>query len=147
MRAKNMLGIISLLMASFILPLHSNASWVDSFVVWDGYVYVISDEPVENVEKEIGHVTKYSDKEGTYGGNFSNTFDKGTKYYSITGISTVEAIAVQTSENTYVKAISDGKYKGKKIWQTTEGIVVIIISFVLILGIITNRPEIRRFNK
>jgi hypothetical protein len=37
---------------------------------------------------EIGEVTKHSDSEGTYKENFSKEYEKGTKYYSLKGIST-----------------------------------------------------------
>jgi len=69
-------------------------SWAFQFVVWQGYIYVVSDEYVTEIDSEIGQVTKYSDIE-SYSGNFSNTFKKGTKYYSIKGISTDEAILLK----------------------------------------------------
>ena len=90
------------------------ADWAYAFVVWDGFIYVVSDEFVAEVDKEIGHVTKYSGKEGTYSGNFSNRYKKGTSYYSIKGISTDEAIAIQDEEGTYLKAVRDGEYAGNK---------------------------------
>lgn len=43
-------------------------------------------------------------------GNFSNIYKKGTKYYSIKGINTDEAIAVQDEERKYKKAIRGEKY-------------------------------------
>ena len=51
---------------------NSSADWAFTFVVWDGYIYQLSDEYVEDIVEEIGEVTKYSDTEGTYSGNFSN---------------------------------------------------------------------------
>ncbi|MED4534384.1 hypothetical protein [Metabacillus fastidiosus] len=93
-----------------LYPVQSSAKWAYSFVVWDGYTYIISDEYVTEVDKEIGHVTKYSDIEGTYSGNFSNSYKEGTKYYSIKGISTAEAITIQEGNNKYRKAVRDGKY-------------------------------------
>ncbi|MGM0877317.1 MAG: hypothetical protein ACQEWV_21855 [Bacillota bacterium] len=59
-------------------------------------------------------MTKYSDVEGTYSGNFSNTYQKGTKYYSIEGISIDEAIAIQDKYGKYKKAIREEEYKGNK---------------------------------
>ena len=91
---------------------NSTASWAFQFVVWDGYIYQLSDEYVEDVVEEIGEVTKYSDMEGTYSGNFSNVYEKGTKYYAMQGISTEEAIAIE-EEGKYRKAIRDGKYGEK----------------------------------
>jgi hypothetical protein len=92
----------------------SSADWAYSCVVWNGYIYKVSDEYVEEVGKEIGEVTKYSDMEGTYSGNFSNKYEKGTKYFSIKNISTDEAIAVKEQDGKYRKAINQGKYGEKK---------------------------------
>lgn len=90
----------------------SSADWVNSFVVWEGYIYRISDEYIDDISEEIGEVTKYSDMEGTYSGNFSNAYRKGTKFYAIKGISTEEAIAV-AEDGKYRKAIRNGKYGEK----------------------------------
>lgn len=57
------------------------------------------------IEKEIGEVTMYSDKEGSYTGNF---------YYSIKGISSDIAIAIREPDGRYRKAIRDGKYGDNK---------------------------------
>lgn len=89
---------------------NAQTSWVYSFVVWDDYVYQISSEYVKEIGEEIGEVTIYSDSEGTYTGNFSNEYEKGAKYYSITGVSTDEAIAIKEDDGKYRKAIRDGKY-------------------------------------
>ena len=90
----------------------SSNDWNSSFVVWDDYIYEISNEYVTDVEEQIGKVTKYSDEEGAYSGNFSNTYKKGTKYFRISGISLDEAIAVE-EDGQYKKAYQVGKY-GKK---------------------------------
>lgn len=58
-------------------------------------------------------MTKYSDIEGTYSGNFSNTYKKGTKYFSIKEISTDIAIMVQEGGQ-YRKAIKEMEYGGGK---------------------------------
>lgn len=92
-------------------PNNSSADWAFSFVVWDDYIYQLDDEYVLEVEEKIGEVTVYSDMEGSYKGNFSNEYEKGTKYYSIQGISPEEAIAVQGEDGKYRKAIRDGKYE------------------------------------
>ncbi len=91
---------------------NSSADWAFLFVVWNGYINHLSDEYVEDVGEEIGEVTKYSDTEGTYPSNFSNEYEKGTKYYSIEGISTDEAIAIEDNGK-YRKAIVNGKYGEK----------------------------------
>lgn len=107
--------LLSLACSIFFLPIKSDASWAYSFVVWDGFIYIVSDDMVNQVGQEIGKVTRYSEMEGTYSGNFSNTFVKGTKYYSILNISTEEAIAIKNSDGHYVKAIRDVEYPSTKM--------------------------------
>jgi hypothetical protein len=125
-------ALVALLVCTSFLPNKSLAKWAYPFVVWDGYIYVISDEYVEEVDKKIGRVTKYNDMEGTYSGNFSNEYKKGTAYYSITGVSTDEAIAIEDGGGKYKKAIRDGEYEGNKY---SLGIVVsiMIVGFIALL--------------
>lgn len=124
--------LVSLLIFTSLLPNKPLAKWAYPFVVWDGYIYVISDEFVEEVDKKIGRVTKYNDMEGTYSGNFSNKYKKGTAYYSITGVSTDEAIAIEEEGGKYKKAIRDGEYEGNKY---SLGIVfsIMIVGFIALL--------------
>lgn len=79
--------IIVILVIITLMPIGSiSADWAYSFVVYSGDIYEISDDeliPPNEINKKIGQVTRYSDHEGTYHGNFSNTFPKGTPYYSI----------------------------------------------------------------
>jgi len=89
---------------------NSAADWAYSFVVWEGYIYELCDDYIKVVEEEIGEVTSYSNNEGTYTGNFSNEYNTGTKYFSIVGVSTDEAIAIKEDEGMYRKAIRNGKY-------------------------------------
>ena len=68
-----------LLINPFLYP--SNFSGLGIFICRLGwFYYVVSNEIVEEVDKEIGHVTKYSDREGTYSGNFSNRYKKGAYF-------------------------------------------------------------------
>lgn len=93
-----------------IIPVNTAATtWVYPFVVWDGYIYEVTEEKVHAVENEIGKVTKYSDME-QHGGNFSNAYPKGTKYFAIKGTDTKVAIAVQVDKGAYLKAVNDGEY-------------------------------------
>jgi hypothetical protein len=100
-------------LTSSFFPNKALAEWAYLFVVWDGYIYVVSYEYVTEVEKEIGKVTLYSTHEGTYAGHFSNAYPEGTIYYSIKGVSTEDSIAVQDSEGKYKRANRDGKYDGE----------------------------------
>lgn len=130
------------ILSSLILPGKSYAEWAYSFVVYDGYIYVISDEYVADIDKEIGKVTKYSDKEGTYYGDFSNTYKKGTKYYSIKGVSTDLAIAIEDNGK-YIKAIRSGEYAGDKYNPFSFIIGGIIVFIILTLVIYTVMKRVR----
>lgn len=127
--------LIMILLNSFLFPNKLLADWAYSFVVWDGYVYVVSDEMVQDVEKQIGHVTKYSDMEGTYSGNFSNSYKKGTKYFSIKGISKDEAIAIEEDDGRFRKATREGKYEGRE--RGLSGLIAgsFIVLNIVILGL------------
>lgn len=82
----------------------SSASWAYEFVAYNGGTYVVSPEEVAAIGKELGEVTAYSDREGTYAGNFSNRYPVGTKYYEIEGTDPSEAIAVEATTGWYVRA-------------------------------------------
>jgi hypothetical protein len=111
------------LLASLLFPTNASATkWAYSFVVWDGAVYVVKDELITEIDKEIGHVTIYSDM-SEYPGNFSNVYQKGTKYYSIKGISTNESIAVQIGEDTYKRADRKGEYALGEPVNTPKNII------------------------
>lgn len=133
------------IICSLLLPGKSFAEWAYSFVVYDGYIYVISDEYVAHIDKEIGQVTKYSDKEGTYYGNFSNTYKKGTKYYSIKGVSTNLAIAIEDNGK-YIKAIRSGEYAGDKYspFSFIIGGIIIFIILTLVFYTVIKRVRSRK---
>jgi hypothetical protein len=138
MKVSKSLSLILLLVVvcCFLLPSKQFASWAYSFVVYDGYIYVISDEYVTEIDKELGHVIKYSDNEGTYYGNFSNTFKKGTKYFSIKGINTDTAIAVE-DDGKFIKADREGEYAGGKYnplhLVIGGGIIFIILTLLIFI--------------
>lgn len=123
-----------------ILPGITFADWAYSFVVYDGYTYVISDDYVTDIDKEIGKVTKYSDKEGTYYGNFSNTYKRGTRYYSIKSVSKDSAIAIEDNGK-YVKAIRNGEYAGSQYnpFSIFIGGIIVFIILTLVIYIVQNR--------
>lgn len=130
--------ILFILLTSFLFPTKPFAtSWAYPFVVWEGYIYVVSDKYVTEIDNEIGQVTKYSDMK-SYSGNFSNTFEKGTKYYSIKGINTDKTIAIEESNGRYIKANREGKYEVRSAFHGyfdgQQGIIKIFV--FLIIGII-----------
>ncbi|WP_045521062.1 hypothetical protein [Neobacillus niacini] len=142
------LVMLLLFFSSFIFSTKSLAtSWAYPFVVWEDYIYVVSDEYVTEIDTEIGHVTMYSDMK-SYPGNFSNAFKKGTKYYSIKGISTEESLAIEESDGRYLKADRDGKYEVKSsfygFFYGQQGIFVYLIlgilAIIFIIKVIKNKP-------
>ncbi len=102
--------LVTIMLLAACTDNNSSADWAHSFVVWQGYIYHVTEEYVDNVDEEIGAVTMYSDMEGTYEGNFSNVYKKGTKYFSIRGMNTDVAIAIETEKGEYRKAIRAGEY-------------------------------------
>ncbi|WP_226537450.1 hypothetical protein [Fictibacillus halophilus] len=98
------------LFCALIIPSKSLAtSWAYPFVVWDGYIYIVEEEYVTEIDKEIGKVTRYSDMY-PQSGNFSNVYERGTKYYAIKDVSTDEAIAVEDGSGKYKKAVREKEY-------------------------------------
>ncbi|MCJ8007214.1 hypothetical protein ACFFF5_06885 [Lederbergia wuyishanensis] len=136
MRKKHLLLIIVLfvLLTSFAPSKAMATSWAYPFVVWDGYIYVISeDEYVTEIGDKIGQVTRHSDME-QYSGNFSNAYKKGTIYYSIEGVSTDEAIAIEESGGRNIKAYREGEYEIRSVFG--EIVKVFIFSILGILAVI-----------
>ncbi|MGD6830945.1 hypothetical protein ACQCT5_02190 [Sutcliffiella halmapala] len=113
----------------------SATSWAYPFVVYEGYMYVVSEESVGEVEveKKIGSVTEYSDME-SLPGNFSNIYPSGTKYYSIKGVNPEDMIAVEESEGIYLKAEREGKYAATVEGDSfeEEGMKQVDLSMILI---------------
>ena len=145
MKIKHVFTFVLLVHILLIYPDHPMAKWAHSFVVWDGYIYVLKENEIDNTDKKIGEVTSYSDVEGTYSGNFSNTYEKGTKYYSIKGMSTDEAIAVQVGEGTYLQAVREGKYEEEGFFSTLRGVSIIL--FGIMVGCLMIVPIIYMLNR
>lgn len=116
------------------------ASWAYSFVVNDGKIYVMSEDPVEAsaLGDVVGKVTYHTDREGTYGGNFSNVYPKGTKYYAVQGIAPETAIAVETQAG-YLMAHYEGEYGGARVsWMVIKdwiaaGLILLIVGCVAVI--------------
>jgi hypothetical protein len=126
------------LFCTLIVPSKSFAtSWAYPFVVWDGYIYIVNDEYVTEIDQEIGKVTRYSDMY-QQSGNFSNVYEKGTKYYSIKDVSTDEAIAVEDGSGKYKKAVREREYTfGKTAEDSPEDKSSDMTATLLILSAIT----------
>ncbi|MGE7625206.1 hypothetical protein ACQKMD_19935 [Viridibacillus sp. NPDC096237] len=92
---------------------NSNADWEHSFVVWEGYNYIISSDEIKETEigEKVDEIQTYLDGEVNVSKNdiFSNKFKKGTLLYSIKGIDKHKSLGVKT-ESGYVKINSNGKY-------------------------------------
>lgn len=108
------------------------ADWASRFVVYKGGNYTVTSDIVEPaaIGERIGQVTRYSDREGTYRGHFSNSLPKGTLYYSIQQEDTGERIAVRTPEGVYLAAVYSGPSPSRAIW--TEGRFWLAAGFVVL---------------
>ncbi|WP_245602244.1 hypothetical protein [Peribacillus kribbensis] len=130
--------IVCLISCSFLLHTAS-AKWSHALVVYNDNTYIVSNTHIElsNIGKKIGEVTKYSDREGTYSGNFSNEFPKGTHYYEIKGVNTKEAIAIKESKSSFIQGEFDGTYAGSSEGDHTAitfKIVVIYFFAAVLVG-------------
>ncbi|MGE7919083.1 hypothetical protein ACQKM9_09045 [Viridibacillus sp. NPDC093762] len=110
------------------------------FVVWDGKVYEVSEVVLldENIGNVIGEVnTKPNDSSGDYYGNASNTFEVGTKYYEISGVSMADAIAVENEKGQFIQADYVQKATEQPMSMLQKGIVnaSIIAILIIILGV------------
>lgn len=136
-KKKLMFGILLLTsLLLMIVPANIGAtSWVFPFVVWNDSVYVISSESVTDVGKSIGKVTSYSDME-QFGGNFSNIYEKGTKYYAINGISTDIAIAVEEYTGRFLRADYESAYtfKEEPIQYFNKGLLIMALAILALIG-------------
>lgn len=128
--------LLALFFCSTLIVNLVSASWAYPFIVNKGNIYVITDEQIDpsQIGKNIGKVTKYSDREGTYSGNFSNRYPKGTPYYEIKGIDPLEAIAIQESDNVYVKAVyeRDGYPRAPFTWMNAVPFIFAAIGLIAI---------------
>jgi hypothetical protein len=109
--------IVFIVVILLLIPFNTvYAKWAYNFVVYDKNVYIITDRTVDTelIGSKLGQVTKYSSHEGTYSGNFSNTYPKGTKYYKIIGTDVNKAIAVKEIDGTFIEAKFDGEYAGAR---------------------------------
>ena len=100
--------LLTLLFTFMISSSVHSVSWAYVFVVWEGNVYEVKqDESI--ADSEIGEVigkvkTKSNDRTGSYYGDASNYYSKGTKYYEMKGVSTADAIAIKDGGQ-WVKAV------------------------------------------
>jgi len=130
----------------FMLIFTSSAqalSWAYSFVVWNGNVYEMTDELLEENEigKHIGEVkTKPNDMTGEYRGNASNEFPKGTKYYEINNVSTDIAIAVEGKANEFQKAMFI--HNAPFYWLEILPYIILIVMVTVIIIVLVRREKL-----
>ncbi|GGF17528.1 hypothetical protein GCM10010954_15340 [Halobacillus andaensis] len=112
----------------------SAISWEYPFVVWDGGVYQVTEEPVEEVGEPIGEVESKPDDQGDYRGNASNAYDIGTTYYSIPAADPNEEIAVAVENDEYVKAVYENEApKGASFYIAALFIGITVITLLIVL--------------
>jgi hypothetical protein len=128
--------IIGSILAVFMftgMATRASADWASKFVVYDGGIYRVTDTEIsaDKIGKKVGKVSRYSDQEGTYRGNFSNTFAKGTPYYAIQGESIQELIAVKGPDGEYMAAVYSGEYASASLSKSPVfwiGLVFVVLS-------------------
>ncbi|UVI31853.1 hypothetical protein [Paenibacillus spongiae] len=101
----------------------------------------VSDNRVEKeqIGSIIGKVTSFSGKEGTYSGNFSNHYPKGTEYYNIKGVDKNEAIAIKIKDGSFIKANYEGEYAGSTFdWGKVLWYIAGLFLLVLVILIVKN---------
>lgn len=142
---RSLIGLFFVLLAGCCLFISAaSASWAYMFVVYDGNTYVISETQVDpkQIGSKIGKVTKHSGQEGTYSGNFSNSYPRGTTYYEIMGVDIKDAIAVKESEGLFIKAIYKGEYAGNKYsWQDFVPYIVAVLLLLVTVYFIKKRSN------
>lgn len=127
--------IIFIVMILLLIPFNTAyAKWSYNFVVYDKNIYIITDNKVntELIGSKLGQVTKYSSHEGTYSGNFSKTYPKGTKYYKIIGTGVNETLAVKEKDCAFIEAKFHGEYAGARYDIQTSllysiGLIILVI--------------------
>lgn len=122
-----------------------HADWASRFVVNDGKSYTVSNITVDNAQigAKLGKVTSYSDKEGTYSGNFSNYYAKGTEYYTIKDLAHNEAIAIKVSDDSFIMATYSGEYEGSN-FSLNKVLTYVGVVFLLIIVIVLVRNNWKR---
>ncbi|RFB14736.1 hypothetical protein DZB84_14920 [Bacillus sp. HNG] len=148
MRKTIFLTIVFLLVTSAFA---TALSWAYIFVVHDGKVYEVKEEMLldqSEVGKMIGKVeTKADEYTGDYYGNASNYYEIGIGYFKIEDIPINEAIAVETEEGHYVKAVyvHDAAFSFKNVLMRLNFWAVFGVGIVLLVGITVLRSKQRRF--
>lgn len=136
--------LLLFLFSTVLLPVSSSAtSWIYPFVVWEGYIYEVVDESVPKVDRKIGHVTRFSDME-SYSGNFSNSYKRGTKYFSIPNIKTEVAIAIEVDKGEYKKALRRAKYQGGKYDWSSIFLLAVVSFTIFMIGLTVVEKRVKR---
>lgn len=90
------------------IEIKSSQSNAAPILKWNDQIYLVTDENVSasEVVLEIGKVTSYSmTGEKITPNNFSNYYVTGTPFFIIKGKDNLKELAIQTSKETFVKAI------------------------------------------
>lgn len=138
--------LLTLLFTFMISSSVHSVSWAYVFVVWEGNVYEVKqDESI--ADSEIGEVigkvkTIPNDRTGSYFGNASNYYSKGTKYYKMNGISTADAIAIKEG-NQWVKAVyvHEAPFHILNLFSNIFIIMAMIIMALTIVGVVLHNKK------
>lgn len=79
----------------------------DKMIIFKGNVYVSTSQEIIEIEEQVGsikhHVTKEEDSDSESSSNFHPV---GTKLYKIPNVDIEDALAVEISNNKYIRAIN-----------------------------------------
>lgn len=121
------------MLLSITVSVHA-LTWAYVFVVYDGRVYEVLDETIE--EAELGDVvgevkTMADDMDGSYYGDASNHYPIGTKYRQVNGESMEDVIAVEDgSEWKRAEYIRDARFSLRDHLDTVAYVAVGIGLFI-----------------
>ncbi|WP_168928934.1 hypothetical protein [Paenibacillus dokdonensis] len=89
-------------------------SWAFEFVHWNDVLYRLTDIRIVSVDRMVGTVESLITDETIIGhGVYSNRFAEGTKLYSISEMSTDDAIAVKMNDG-YYKMVNTVKERAEQ---------------------------------
>lgn len=94
--------------SSEVIEVKRFADFPYPLVRWNNQVYRVTVDEVVEIDSEIGEIfTRLTSENYEESDNSSNSFHPGAKLWSIEGIDTTEAIAVQRTEDVYIKLVAD----------------------------------------
>lgn len=104
--------LLSVIIFIFLVGCSSSTSWAYQFLKYNDVHYIVTEEKVEiyDLGEKLGEVKYYLEEEQNSKDLSSNIYPKGTEFYEINGISSLEAIAVKDVEGEIIKLVAEGEW-------------------------------------